>query len=390
MRFMPIGPLPTLRPARVHQDRMGLPSHYAPLFAAAFFGIAAAATAVGAAACKRGGQGPPGGPGARAMAGTTPCLRRRAARSPRTISPVTQHWNIRPPRRPGRHRGLRRAGQRAVRRAGHPVTCPLRPLLPGQRVHGWAGYRGDEARLLWKSGHGQGDTGSAAGPSIRPTKHRGSQMGAVPDRAHPRLARGLLPAPARRGERGPALFVPVTVRSASYGPVRTVIKNRGGDLAGVQHLGWATTCYNGPVRGGRLQQPGSLAVSLDRPYDAKRRVHVPCYHERIDYRAWPIGPACRWPTSPAWTIDADPHLLGRGPRAVHRGPRRVLDSRRSGRMSRRAGTRARTSRSWARTRCLPADPDWPAPGWGSGGWSILLTKTSYLQDPMYGKNKRAW
>jgi hypothetical protein len=130
-------------------DRMGLPSGYAYFSRRAFFGIAAAATAVAAAACdaaarsvgRGGAQGQEQGRGARTI-----------AKGPinENDRPGDPHWNIRRLGAPDAIAGY--AGQSSVL-PGEPITLYVSTTARSFRVGafrmGW--YRGDEARLLWKS-----------------------------------------------------------------------------------------------------------------------------------------------------------------------------------------------------------------------------------------------
>ena len=130
-------------------DRMGLPAGYATLSRRAFFGIAAAATAVAAAACdaaartvgRGGSQRQEQGPGARTTA-TGPINE--------NDRPGDPHWNIRRLGAPDAIVGY--AGQSSVL-PGEPVTLYVSTTARSFRVSafrmGW--YHGDEARLLWKS-----------------------------------------------------------------------------------------------------------------------------------------------------------------------------------------------------------------------------------------------
>ncbi len=355
-------------------DRMGLPSQYAHYSRRAFFGIAAAVVAAGAAACdtaartagRGGGSAKPGG-----QAGRTP------SRGPVSENdlPGDPHWNIRHLGAPDAIVGY--AGQASVL-PGEPITVYVSTTARSFRVSafrmGW--YRGDEARLLWKSaaiaGHRQRQP-----DLVKPTntvEARWDPSLTVPTHDWPEGSYLL----RLDAEHGAQRFVPVTVRSASTAG-KTVIKN-GTETWQAYNTWGGYDLYNGP--GGVADYNNrSLAVSLDRPYDANG-AYMFLYHERKTIElAERTGLPLAYITS--MDLDADPHLLD-GARAVVTGghdeywspPERahLTAARNAGvniafmgantlfRRTRMASTRLGERRL------------------------IICYKTSYLQDPMYGKN----
>ncbi|MGH3156347.1 MAG: N,N-dimethylformamidase beta subunit family domain-containing protein, partial [Streptosporangiaceae bacterium] len=126
---------------------------------------------------------------------------------------------------------------------------------------GW--YRGDQARLVWRSGtvHGSQQSKPAV---VRPTNTVQTAWGpslTIPTDDWPEGSYLL----RMDSESGPQRFVPVTVRSAD-GKGKVVIKNSVATWQAYNTWG-GYDLYNGP--GGLADYSNrSLVVSLDRPYDA--------------------------------------------------------------------------------------------------------------------------
>ena len=355
-------------------DRMGLPAGYAHFSRRAFFGIAAAATAVTAAACdaaartagRGGSQSQEQGPRARTI-----------AKGPinENDRPGDPHWNIRRLGAPDAIVGY--AGQSSVL-PGEPVTLYVSTTARSFRVSafrmGW--YQGDEARLLWKSaavkGHRQRQP-----ELIRPTNTVEARWGpslTVPTHDWPEGSYLL----RLDAEHGAQRFVPVTVRSASTAG-KIVIKN--GVATWQAYNTWGGyDLYQGPGGVGDYDNR-SLAVSLDRPYDANG-AYMFLYHERKTIElAERSGRPLAYVTS--MDIDADPHLLDGANALFTAGHDEYWTPRERAHVTaaRDAGTniaflgantmfrRTRMARTRLGERRL-----------------VICYKTSYLQDPMYGKN----
>jgi len=355
-------------------DRMGLPSHYAHYSRRAFFGVAAAVMAAGAAACDAaartvGRSGSPGKIQDQAV--------RAKARGPVAENdlPGDPHWNIRHLGAPDAIVGY--AGQASVL-PGEPITLYVSTTARSFRVSafrmGW--YKGDEARLLWKSatvkGHRQRQP-----DLIQPTNTVEARWGpslTVPTHDWPEGSYLL----RLDTENGAQRFVPVTVRSASTAG-KTVIKN-GTETWQAYNTWGGYDLYNGPGGVGDYDNR-SLAVSLDRPYDANG-AYMFCYHERKTIElAERAGLPLAYITS--MDLDADPHLLD-GAHAVFTGghdeywtphERAHLTAARNAGVNiafMGANTMFRRTRM-ASTRLGERR-------------LVICYKTSYLQDPMYGKN----
>jgi len=222
----------------------------------AFLGLVAAAVSAAAAACTR----------AAGASGTAP------ARSPRPVTvrrPVSEnalpgdpHWDIRHLGPPNAMLGY--AGQASVL-PGEPVTIyastTARSFTVSAFRMGW--YRGDLARLVWRSaavpGHRQRKP-VLISPANTVEAHWELSL-TVPTHGWPEGSYLL----RLDAESGAQRFVPVTVRSAKTAG-KTVIKNSVETWQAYNMWG-GYDLYNGP--GGITDYKNrSLAVSLDRPYDA--------------------------------------------------------------------------------------------------------------------------
>jgi hypothetical protein len=355
-------------------DRMGLPSHYAHYSRRAFLGIAAAATTVGAAACSAAAK-------AVGRSGSTAQAKDQAvhakARGPVSENdlPGDPHWNIRHPGAPDAIVGY--AGQASVL-PGEPVTLYVSTTARSFRVSafrmGW--YKGDEARLLWKSatvkGHRQRQP-----DLIRPTNTVEARWGpslTVPTHGWPEGSYLL----RLDAENGAQRFVPVTVRSASTAG-KIVIKN-GVETWQAYNTWGGYDLYNGPHGVGDYANR-SLAVSLDRPYDANG-AYMFLYHERKTIElAERTGLPLAYVTS--MDIDGDPHLLD-GAHALFTGGHDEYwtpQERAHVTSARNAGVNIAfmgANTMFRRTRMVSTRL--------GERRLVICYKTSYLQDPMYGKN----
>ena len=353
-------------------DPMGLPSHYAHYSRRAFLGIAAAATAVGAAACSAAAKAT-GRSTAQAKEQAGPAKAR--GRVSENDLPGDPHWNLRHLGAPDAIVGY--AGQASVL-PGEPVTLYVSTTARSFRVSafrmGW--YRGDEARLLWKSatvrGHRQRQP-----ELIRPAntvEARWEPSLTVPTHDWPEGSYLL----RLDAENGAQRFVPVTVRSASTAG-KTVIKN-GVETWQAYNTWGGYDLYNGPGGVGDYSNR-SLAVSLDRPYDANG-AYMFLYHERKTIElAERSGLPLAYVTS--MDIDADPHLLDGAHALFTPGHDEYWtpQERANVTAARNAGTNIAfmgANTMFRRTRLASTR---------LGEQRLVICyKTSYLQDPMYGKD----
>jgi hypothetical protein len=355
-------------------DRMGLPSQYGRYSRRAFFGIAAAATAVGAAACSAAAR-------ATGHNGSTDQAKNQAAQA-KARGPVAEnalpgdpHWNVRHLGAPDAIVGY--AGQASVR-PGEPVTLYVSTTARSFRVSafrmGW--YKGDEARLLWKSaavrGHRQRQP-----DLIRPTntvEAKWEPSLTVPTHDWPEGSYLL----RLDAENGAQRFVPVTVRSASTAG-KTVIKN-GVETWQAYNTWGGYDLYNGP--GGVADYSNrSLAVSLDRPYDANG-AYMFLYHERKTIElAERSGLPLAYVTS--MDIDADPHLLDGAHALFTPGHDEYWTPQERAHVT--AARDAGMNIAFMGANTLFRRTRMASTRLGQGRL-VICYKTSYLQDPMYGKN----
>jgi hypothetical protein len=334
-----------------------------------FIGAAAAAAAIPAATA--GCQSP--GTGA-ATGGGRPSPARRGPVSENSLA-GDPHWDIRHLGGPDAMLGY--TGQASVL-PGEEITLyastTSRSFTVSAFRMGW--YRGDLARRVWRSGtvpgHRQGKP-----VLIEPTntvEARWEPSLTIPTDDWPEGSYLL----RMDSEDGPQRFAPVTVRSAKTAGT-TVIKN-GVATYQAYNMWGGYDLYNGP--GGITDYNNrSLAVSLDRPYD-RQGAYMFLYHERKFVElAERLGLPLAYVTS--MDIEADPHLLDGATALFSLGhdeywspPERahVTAARDAGMNIGFLGANCCFRRTrLASTRLGPRR-------------LVICYKTSYLEDPMYGKD----
>src|SRR5215467_12896046 len=334
----------------------------------AFLGLAAAALPAAAATACAGSPG--SGPGAGSRS-TTP--------NPRAVSenllPGDPDWKIRRLGPPEAIVGY--AGQASVL-PGQPVTLYVSTTARSFTVSafrmGW--YRGDQARRVWRSpavrGHRQrasrliGETNTAEadwGPSLT-----------VPTDGWP-AGCYLLRLDALSGAQR---YVPVTVRSARTAG-KIVIKN-GVETWQAYNTWGGYDLYNGP--GGSADYSNrSLAVSLDRPYDLSG-AYMFLYHERaIIELAERSGLPLAYVTG--MDIDGDPRLLDGAAALFTAGHDEYWTPQERAHVTaaRDAGTNLAFLGANAMFRRIRLEPTRLGPN-----RLVVCYKTSYRQDPLYGKD----
>ncbi len=269
------------------------------------------------------------------------------------------------------------AGQASVL-PGEPVTLYVSTTARSFTVSafrmGW--YHGDKARLVWKSASVRGHRQRPA-RIIAPANTVECVWGeslTVPTHGWPEGSYLL----RLDAESGAQRFVPVTIRSASTAG-KVVIKN-GVETWQAYNTWGGYDLYNGP--GGTADYSNrSLAVSLDRPYDANG-AYMFLYHERKTIElAERAGLPLAYVTS--MEIDAGPHLLAGASALICPGhdeywtpPERahVTAARDAGVNVAFLGANTLFRRTrLASTRLGPRR-------------LIICYKTSYLRDPMYGRD----
>jgi hypothetical protein len=334
-----------------------------------FIGMAAGAAAIPAvtAACDSAGSG-----AHNTGAGTT-ASRHRAV--PENKLPGDPHWNISHLGGPSAMMGY--TGQYSVL-PGEPITLYAsttgRSFTVTAFRMGW--YGGDLARKVWKSGTVPGHKQSKSvlvAPTNTVQTHWGPSL-TIPTHDWPEGSYLL----RLDSEAGPQRFVPVTVRSADVAG-KTVIKN-GVETWQAYNTWGGYDLYNGP--GGITDYNNrSLAVSLDRPYD-RNGAYMFLYHERkLIELAERLGMPLAYTTS--MDIEEDPHLLHGASALFSLGhdeywspPERahVTAARNSGVNIAFLGANC----CFRRTR-LASTALGPRR-------LVICYKTSYMQDPEYGKN----
>jgi len=346
---------------------MGSPSRYSRR---AFIGMAAGAAAVPAvtAGCQLSGSG------STPKSGASPASSHRGPVSENSL-PGYRDWDIKHVGGPDAIMGY--AGQASVL-PGEKITLYVSTTSRSFTVKafrmGW--YSGDLARLVWRSATVPGHKQSKP-TLVRPTNtvqtHWGPSL-TVPTDGWPEGSYLL----RLDSETGRQRFVPVTVRSAKTAG-KTVIKN-GVETWQAYNTWGGYDLYNGP--GGVADYNNrSLAVSLDRPYD-QNGAYMFLFHERkLIALAERLGMPLAYVTST--DIEHDAHLLDGASSLFSLGhdeywspPERdhVTAARNKGVNIAFLGANCCFRRTrLASTRLGPRR-------------LIICYKTSYLQDPEYGKN----
>jgi hypothetical protein len=289
--------------------------------------------------------------------------------------PGNRDWDI-------RHRGRRDAimgyaGQYSVL-PGEKVTIYVSTTAPSFTVKayrmGW--YKGDLARLVWQSGTVTGRR--------QPRSVLEAPTNTVRTHWEPSLTFGTDDWPEGSyllrldSEEGPQRFIPVTVRSATTAG-KTVIKNSVATWQAYNTWG-GYDLYNGP--GGPADYNNrSLAVSLDRPYDLMGAFMFLFHERKVIEVAERLGMPLAYTTSQ--DIEAGPHLLDGASALFSLGhdeywspPERahVTAARNNGVNIAFLGANC----CFRRTR-LASTP--------LGERRLIICyKTSYTEDPMYGKD----
>jgi hypothetical protein len=316
---------------------MGSPSRYSRR---AFIGLAAGAAAIPAvtAGCQSSGPSGTARPGAR----PSPSRRRTVQEN---ALPGDPGWDIRHLGRPDAMMGY--AGQASVL-PGEQITLyastTSRSFTVSAFRMGW--YRGDLARLVWRSGTVPGHRQRKPG-LIKPTNTVEARWGPSLSIATHDWPEGsyLL---RMDSEDGPQRFVPVTVRSAKTAG-KTVIKNSVETWQAYNMWG-GHDLYNGP---GGIADHNNRSLAVSRTGRTTGRA-PPCSCTTSESSS-----AGRTPGMPlAYATSGHrgrPAPAGRGERAVLAGQRRVLDAAGAGARHRGQG-RGCEHRVPRRELHVPADP----------------------------------
>jgi hypothetical protein len=335
-----------------------------------FIGMAAGAAAIPAvtAGCQFPGLGGSSQPGAK------PAPSRHGPVSENSL-PGYPNWGIKHVGGPHAIEGY--TGQASVL-PGEKITLYVSTTSRSFKVMafrmGW--YGGDLARLVWRSGTVRGRRQSKPA-LVKPTNTVEARWGpsvTIPTDGWPEGCYLL----RLDSESGPQRFVPVTVRSAKT-TGKTVFKNAVETWQAYNMWG-GYDLYNGP--GGIADYNNrSLAVSLDRPYDKNGAYYFLFDERKVIALAERLGVPLAYVTG--MDIEGDPHLLDGASALISPGhdeywspPERasVTAARDHGMNIAFLGANC----CFRRTRLA---------GTILGPRRLVICyKTSYLQDPMYGKD----
>ena len=346
---------------------MAPPSRYSRR---AFIGLAVGAAAIPAATAACQGGGPSGASGG----GASPApSRRRTARE--NMLDGDPRWGIRHLGGPDAMMGY--AGQASVL-PGEPITLyastTSRSFTVSAFRMGW--YRGDLARLVWHSGTIRGHR-QRKPDLIKPTN-------TVEARWEPSLTIATHDWPVGSyllrmdSADGPQRYVPVTVRSASTAG-KIVIKNAVETWQAYNTWG-GYDLYNGP--GGIADYNNrSLAVSLDRPYD-RQGAFMFLYHERkLIALAERLGMPLAYVTST--DIERDAQLLDGASSLFSLGHDEYWTPQERAHVT--AARDAGVNVAFLGANCCFRRIRLASRKLGPQR-QVICYKTSYPQDPMYGKD----
>jgi len=338
----------------------------------AFIALAATAAAAVVVAVKGASSGGTRPGGAKAVARRPVAHRRPVSEN---MLPGDPDWNI-------SHLGPPQAI------AGYAGRCSV---LPGQAITlyvsttarsftvsafrmGW--YRGDQARLVWRSPTVPGRR--QARPTVTPVTNTvqtdWSPSLTVPTDDWPDGSYLL----RLDAESGAQRFVPVTVRSATTAG-KIVIKN-GVETWQAYNTWGGYDLYHGP--GGAADYSNrSLAVSLDRPFDDNGASAFLAHERALIQLAERMGLAPAYVTS--MEIATDPHLLDGASALFSLGHDEYWTPQERAHVT--AARNAGVNLAFLGANCMFRRTR--LAGTALGGQRLVICyKTSYRQDPMYGKD----
>jgi hypothetical protein len=261
---------------------------------------------------------------------------------------------------------------------GEPVTLFASTTAPSFQVSafrmGW--YKGDLARLVWKSATVPGHQQSPAtvSPDTRTVETDWGPSLAIKTDDWPEGSYLL----RMDSEAGAQRFVPLTIRSASTSG-KTVIKNCVGTWQAYNTWG-GYNLYNGPG-GASDYNNRSLAVSMDRPYDASG-AYMFLWHERkFVALAERSGLPLAYVTS--FDLAEDPHLLDGASSLFSLGHDEYWPPPERANVT--AARDAGVNVAFLGANCCFRRTRLASTRLGANRM-VICYKTSYMQDPMYGKD----
>jgi len=306
----------------------------------------------------------------------------------RITRPVTHHRPVSENDRPGdpdwpiRQLGapdamLGYAGQASVL-PGEPVTLyastTARSFTVSAFRMGW--YRGDRARLVWRSGtvRGARQRRPVLAHPVNTVETDWGESLTIPTHDWPEGCYLL----RLDAETGAQRYVPVTVRSAATAG-KVVIKNSVATWQAYNTWG-GYDLYNGP---GGIADYGnrSLVVSLDRPYDASG-AYMFLYHERkVIALAERLGLPLAYVTN--LDLAADPQLLDGASALFSLGHDEYWSPPERANVT--AARDAGVNLAFLGANCMFRRTRLASSRLGERR-QVICYKTSYTQDPMYGKD----
>ena len=339
----------------------------------AFLGIAAAVAAVPAAVVAAVEAAGPGAPKPAAHTKTAAAPKHRVVAE--NELPGDPNWPIRQLGAPEAMVGY--TGQYSVL-PGEPVTLyastTARSFTVSAFRMGW--YNGDQARLVWKSPAVRGGRQKAytVTPGTNTVRTDWGPSLTIRTDDWPEGSYLL----RMDAESGPQRFAPVTVRSASTAG-KVVLKNATATWQAYNTWG-GYDLYNGP---GGLSDYGnrSLAVSLDRPFDLDGAFMFLAHDRPLIQLAERIGLPLAYVTS--MEVATEPHLLDGASAFFSLGHDEYWtpEERAHVTAARDAGVNLAflgANCCFRRTRLAPT-------GLGANR-QVICYKTSYTDDPLYGKD----
>jgi hypothetical protein len=315
-----------------------------------------------------------GGPGAKASDASAHHSARRHRQVMENSRPGDPGWRIRHLGKPDAMLGY--AGQASVL-PGEPITLyastTARSFTVSAFRMGW--YGGDLARLVWKSGPVRGHRQRAPSltRSTRTVEARWDPSLTIPTHDWPEGSYLLRMDSAAGDQR----YVPITVRSASV-TGKTVIKNCVATWQAYNAWG-GYDLYHGPGGAGDYANR-SLAVSLDRPYDASG-AYMFLWHERkfielAERTGLPLGYTTSMDLDGQQQLDGASALFSLGHDEYWSPPERARVT---------AARNAGTNIGFLGANCCFRRTRLDSTRLGARRL-IVCYKTSYQQDPMYGKH----
>jgi hypothetical protein len=335
----------------------------------AFIGLGAAALTAGISAAVVAVGGDRSAPPAAGSGSVPPRAPRRARAVAENSRPGDPRWEIRHLGAPDAIEGY--AGAASVL-TGESFPLFVSTTARGFRVTafrlGW--YAGDGARQVWRSGPLHGYRQRRAGPAGATSTVRADwdPSALVPTDDWPPGAYLL----RLDADSGAQRYVPVTVRSARTAG-RVVIKNCVATWQAYNTWG-GYDLYAGP---GSSYAARSLAVSLDRPYDGNGAAMFLTYERNVVKLAERMGLPLAYVTG--MDIAADPHLLDGASALISPGHDEYWTP-----AERAHVTAARDA--GVNLAFLGANAMFRRTRLDAGGRLVICYKTSYTEDPLYGKD----